>query len=492
MLDFNVKPNYDTELSVSGMTIEQTFARVFIKLRSSMPFYSAIYQNMERIEEESCDTMGVTYKQIIYGPKFVLNTPIDDFMFVNLHEIGHVALLHVVRAEGRDPKLWNYACDMIVNKALSSELKINPGQTVDVNGCKVRMPTNLVFVPDLDEETESVESLYEKLNEQAKQNGYNNYKFSGGQDQNQQGQQGQQGQGQQGQGQPGQGQGQGQGQGKSGQQGQQGQGQGQGQPGQGQQDQGQGGKFKFKINNTEFEIKADAVGDIRQSSDNKSLQEQHSRRMINEAITKSKLWGCEAGNMQRQAAKSLVQEVKWEEILRKYLIASTSTDTSFAVPDKRMYYQSAIYPGAKSVNNVIDYFAFCIDTSGSIGDRELGEVYAHVEALTKKYKFKAKVIYWDTEVASVEDEIKDFAAFKKTKIKGGGGTDPSCVFEYINSKKCTTKPSFLLFFTDGYFDTSSLKKYAVKHKNTIWLTIGRPEPFKPPFGVAAKYNKKSR
>lgn len=42
----------------------------------------------------------------------------DEWLFVYAHELLHVALFHHARIRGRDPLLWNFACDFVVNEWL--------------------------------------------------------------------------------------------------------------------------------------------------------------------------------------------------------------------------------------------------------------------------------------------------------------------------------------------------------------------------------------
>ena len=39
----------------------------------------------------------------------------EERLFVILHELWHVAKLHSIRRESRDPRLWNIACDYHIN-----------------------------------------------------------------------------------------------------------------------------------------------------------------------------------------------------------------------------------------------------------------------------------------------------------------------------------------------------------------------------------------
>ena len=88
------------------ITVEQKFAKLMLALRSLRPFYSAVYEVMEKQETEAIDTAGVTTNQLLYNKRFIQNTDFDELVFVMVHEIAHIALKHVARIENRDPKNW--------------------------------------------------------------------------------------------------------------------------------------------------------------------------------------------------------------------------------------------------------------------------------------------------------------------------------------------------------------------------------------------------
>ncbi len=39
----------------------------------------------------------------------------EEILFIYVHELLHVALLHHTRIQGRDPDIWNFACDFVIN-----------------------------------------------------------------------------------------------------------------------------------------------------------------------------------------------------------------------------------------------------------------------------------------------------------------------------------------------------------------------------------------
>jgi predicted metal-dependent peptidase len=94
-----------------------------------------------------------------------------------------------------------------------------------------------------------------------------------------------------------------------------------------------------------------------------------------------------------------------------------------------------------------------IDTSGSIGDRELNEFLSEVVAICDEVSPSSiELIYWDYNVAGHETyNMGDYNALvQTTKPKGGGGTRVGSLNEYIKEKRI--EPEAIIVLTDGYVE----------------------------------------
>ena len=153
-----------------------------------------------------------------------------------------------------------------------------------------------------------------------------------------------------------------------------------------------------------------------------------------------------------------------------------------------MFYQKAIYPGqVQDEINGIKGIKICIDTSGSISDEDIEHFCGQVYSLTKQFNIDAELIYWDSDIQST-GEFKDYREFEHIDIYGRGGTDPSVIFNYFDSKKCKVKPVVTLVFTDGFFSVSNISALQrKKYKDTIWImTKNSNKNFDVPFGKKAE------
>lgn len=211
------------------------------------------------------------------------------------------------------------------------------------------------------------------------------------------------------------------------------------------------------------------------SSEKRRALENQVKRILREASTQSKMFGDRPGEMETLVDTILVPKVGWNKLVKKYLIQDIQRESSFHTTDKRMSYQEAIFPGMYTPNDgKLERLKVCIDTSGSIDDTRLAVFIAQLKQLIDKYKVNAELIFWDTEIES-KGNFRNYEELKKIKVAGRGGTDPSCLFEYFDSRECRVKPSLVIVFTDGYFylNNAEVSKWKNKYKNTLWIIEGR-------------------
>jgi predicted metal-dependent peptidase len=88
---------------------------------SNYPLLGALASSFELIEDPLvCQRLGISVaavdmetREIFINPAAGLSA--EEHRFVMAHELLHVGLRHDVRCRGRDPFLWNVACDYVIN-----------------------------------------------------------------------------------------------------------------------------------------------------------------------------------------------------------------------------------------------------------------------------------------------------------------------------------------------------------------------------------------
>ena len=162
----------------------------------------------------------------------------------------------------------------------------------------------------------------------------------------------------------------------------------------------------------------------------------------------------------------LEPQLPWRTLLARYLVNIARDDYSFQRLSRRG--GDALLPSLASgeVNLVI-----ALDTSGSIGERELREFAAEVDAL--KGQVRARVTLHACDCRLAADGPWTFESWQPIALphtlSGGGGTSFKPVFDWVAGEHL--RPDLLLYFTDaeGEFPAAA-PPYPV-----LWLVKGRGE-----------------
>ena len=84
-------------------------------------FLTSLLYSLKLVWADDIPTAGTNGILLKINPKFFYELSKEERLFVILHELWHVAKLHSIRRESRDPKLWNIACDYHINNLLLKE-----------------------------------------------------------------------------------------------------------------------------------------------------------------------------------------------------------------------------------------------------------------------------------------------------------------------------------------------------------------------------------
>ncbi len=329
-----------------------------------------------------------------YGRDFIKNLKDAELNFVVAHESGHKMYRHLTtwrKLYDENKRLANAACDYVINLMLKD---------LDPNGRTIQMPV-YKDGPMKGKPMGLIDERFRGMNakqvfdilkqEQQKQGG-------GGGD-------------------------------------------GDGEPGGGDGD-GDGGGF-----------------DDHEWDDAKNMSEEDKRvleREIDQAIRQGimahkKIAGQGAGGIGRELEELLEPKVDWREVLREFVKATcrNKDKSSWRRVNRRML--SSGYYMPSMIGERVGRIVIGVDTSGSIGMRELSDFLSEVKGIAEEVSpEKIDLIYWDSVVASHEEYDESAVAnlVSTTKPKGGGGTSPSCVSKYLKDK--AIEPECVVMLTDGY------------------------------------------
>ena len=173
---------------------------------------------------------------------------------------------------------------------------------------------------------------------------------------------------------------------------------------------------------------------------------------IDEALRQGSVLAGKTGSGSDRLLSELLQPQKdWRELLREYVsaVCAGKDYSTWRKVNRRYVSADMLMPGSISEN--VGEIVVAIDTSGSIGQRELDLFLAEVTGICSSVTpSKVHMIYWDTGVCKHEIYLQDEASklVDSTKPAGGGGTDVACVPTFLNTH--SIKPECVIVLTDGY------------------------------------------
>lgn len=174
-------------------------------------------------------------------------------------------------------------------------------------------------------------------------------------------------------------------------------------------------------------------------------------REIDEAVRQGVLAAGRTGSGGRRDLNEILQaKVNWREVLREFVTTTCAgNDYSTWRRPNRRYVGMGIYLPS-GVSEQVGDIVVAIDTSGSIGGVILGQFLGEIAAICETVKpASLRLLYWDTAVAADEKYVGNDIAnvVRSTKPAGGGGTNVTCVPNYMY--KHNIKPQAVIVLTDG-------------------------------------------
>ena len=157
------------------------------------------------------------------------------------------------------------------------------------------------------------------------------------------------------------------------------------------------------------------------------------------------------GAVPREIGELLAPKISWKDVLRDYITAFCADKdvSTWRKPNRRWIDQDVYLPSL--IGESMGRLVIAIDTSGSISSAIIGEVLNEVKHICETVSPDGiDLLYWDTVVAQHEKYDRDSydSMMSTTKPKGGGGTTPQCIPDYIQAHKIEAE--CVLVLTDGY------------------------------------------
>lgn len=409
--------------------LETKLAAARTRLILDKPFLGALVLRLPMVaaDPEWCATTATDARKFYYNAEYIETLDLEQTQFMLAHEALHCALSHFARRQHRIKFRWDLACDYAINPLLLRE------------GLKPPPTANII----MDYEGMTAEEIYPLIDDNDSDQPIDRHAYDENDAQDR-------------------------GQGNTPDH--------RGDGGEQEKDEENQGSNQAK---PEAEIAPNSGGASQppplnhEERDNLSVQWQ--QRMAG-AAQQAQQAGKLGDTLSRLVEHLLQPQLPWRTLLAHYMSVNARDDYSYMRPSRRE--GSAILPSLRSHQLEV---VIALDISGSIGEKELKEFTAEVDALKGQLRARITLLACD---AALDNHgpwsYEPWEVFELPKqFVGGGGTNFVPVFDWVN--RCDTAPDLLIYFTDaaGEFP-KAMPTYPV-----LWLIKGKN---KVPWGQRIQLN----
>ena len=164
------------------------------------------------------------------------------------------------------------------------------------------------------------------------------------------------------------------------------------------------------------------------------------------ALASAKMQGKLPSNLERLLSEIVDPTVPWQDHIRSFFARKVgSGGYDWRKPDRQLILRD-IYAPRRSGHGC-GTVVVAIDTSGSIGQRELNAFFGEMRGILDDVRPQRLYVIWcDAKVHKV-DELEDSSEINSLKPAGGGGTAFEPVFDYVWDNDLN--PEALVYLTDG-------------------------------------------
>ena len=353
-------------------------------------FFGLLLMNVVFSIDENVETACTDGYRIIFGTEFLETLSDSELDFVMIHEIMHIVLKHSMRREYRDNKLFNVACDIVVN---SNILLSNNNDLSSITLEKYGESMHLA--PDGSEgHNYTAEEIYtlllnrnDKTDDDNDEDDVEDFSAYG---------------------------------------------------------------VIIPDNTWDDHSRWDTYADntlIRKKWDEQIL----SAALAIESRDPNNEYGMLPAFMRRPLNELRSPQIDWRTILNNF-VQDEIVDYSFSPPDRRFYESDYFLPDFNDTDNCVKDILFMIDTSGSMSKEMITAAFSEIKGAIEQFsgKLKGWLGFFDTNVTEPK-EFKDVTDIMSMIPIGGGGTSFHPIFNYVE-KHMETPPTSIIILTDGMAD----------------------------------------
>lgn len=207
------------------------------------------------------------------------------------------------------------------------------------------------------------------------------------------------------------------------------------------------------------------------STSQAAAEESEWKQNMAQAVHAAKQAGKLPAHLQRMFEELIESKIPWRETLKRFMTEKSPDDFSWRRGNRR-FLANGLYLPSRISDDALGEMVVVIDTSGSIGQKELDLFGGEITAIHSEVKpSKLHVIYCDSNINNIdtfgpEDELT-------FTLYGGGGTDFRPPFDWVRENSIA--PKAMAYLTDGYGPFPEEQDFPV-----MWCINN--EDVVPPFG----------
>ncbi len=412
------------------------------------PFFAHLALRLKMRPDPTCRTAWSDGRVLAYNPQYIDALSLEKVKGLQCHEVLHLACRHHTRRDGRDPVLWNKACDLAINPIL---LEVG-----------VELPSG--FLDDPAHHGKSADAIYAVLLDRPEEpnggaeNGPeqeidadNEAEMDAA----------------------GENAGEAQAQRESSDS---------GNDSAAAEAAGEAAGGDGEEGQTEETAESDPglSGEVRDApeasrQDGGAALQTHDdawKTAASQALHKAMEAGELPGSLQRLLLEQHAPALCWRDVLRRFLSEVAHNDFNWMRPNRRYIHAGLHLPGLE--NQELAEVAVAVDVSGSVTQPELDAFAAELTAVLEEFDTAITVFTCDAAVTTQErlarwDLPLDFNA------TGGGGTDFRPPFKRLEEEGA--QPACLIYFTD-----MACPHYPQQPDFPVLWVTSSPTCDPPPFG----------
>ena len=406
-------------------TVAESLTRSKVQMLMGFPFFGILAFGLLLEPTYKTETAATDGKKFYYNPYFIKEMKEAERNWIVVHEILHPALKHMWRRGTRNHKKFNYACDYAIHCIM---MEFVEASSKSEHRDKLKMPKGCLYNKKF--EGLSAEQIYDLLPDNYEKNA--SFGSAGDAD-------------------------------------------GPGCPTDGTGD----GLGTDSENNTPFDDHSMWDNQETQEDSQKKSDYWDSKMIAAAKSAASKLAGSIPGFLKRLIGNLEKPQKDWRVLLAEF-VQPEIDDYSFNPPDRRFSENECMLPDFNDTTDKVEDILFYIDTSGSIGDKELTVAYGEILGAINQFQnhLKGKLGFFD-HIAYELHDFENVTDVLSIKPEGGGGTSFHAPFEYINEKCQDNMPVGIIILTDGY--ASFPEEKIANNIPVLWLIVN--EEVIPPWGL---------